>query len=98
MPLPVCTVGHRFHGVCHACDDSEVDGMMITGSPVRRIDGLEICVTGSIGVGDCGHMCYSIGQSSVFSIDGMPVVRIGDPVTGDIDGMLITGSDYVRSD
>ena len=98
MPIPVCTVGHRFTGVCHACGDVVIGGTMITGEPRRTIDGMDICVTGSLGMGDCGHICQAIGQSVVWDIDGKPVVRIGDPVTGLIDGQLVTGSDYVTSD
>ena len=97
MPLPVCTVGHRFIGYCQTCN-REVGGVMVTGEPQRTIDGMCICVTGSIGVGDCGHQCRSIGQSVVWDIDGKPVVRIGDMVTDGIEGILVTGSDYVRSD
>jgi uncharacterized Zn-binding protein involved in type VI secretion len=71
---------------------------MITGEPDRCIEGKDICVTGSIGQGDCGHTCTSVGQSEVWFIEGKPVARVGDPVTGDIEGELITGSDFVNSD
>ena len=71
---------------------------MVTGAPDRMIEGMDICVTGSVGLGDCGHTCTSIGQSVVFFIDDIPVVRMGDPVTGTIEGHLITGSDFVNSD
>ena len=97
MPLPVCTIGHRFRGYCKECD-AIVEGTMITGSPDRMIEHMDICVTGSIGQGDCGHTCYSIGQSVVWFIDDLPVVRIGDPVAGTIEGELITGWDFVTSD
>lgn len=98
MPLPVVTVGHRFEGVCHACGDVPVMGEMITGQTDRCIEQKEICVTGSIGRGSCGHSCNAIGQSEVWFIDGLPVARLGDPVAGDIDGKLIEGSDFVNSD
>lgn len=98
MPLPVVTIGHRFEGICHPCGDIIVQGEMVTGEPQRCIEGKDICVTGSIGVGSCGHICESIGQSEVFFIEGLPVVRLGDPVTGDIEGKLIEGSDFVNSD
>lgn len=97
MPIPVCTIGHRFRGYCKICETT-VEGTMVTGAPDRRIEGMDICITGSEGIGDCGHHCISIGQSQVFYIDHIPVVRIGDPVTGDIEGVLITGSDFVNSD
>jgi len=70
---------------------------MISGE-FATIEGKNICVTGSTGQGDCGHTCISIGQSAVWKIEGKPVVRIGDPVTGGIEGRLITGSDFVSSD
>ena len=71
---------------------------MIEGEEDRTIEGQQICVTGSKGVGDCGHPCESVGQSEVWFINGKPVVRIGDPVTNGIEGVLITGSDFVNSD
>lgn len=93
--MPVCTVGHKFVGICQICGPTQ--GVMITGSPERQIEGKEICVTGSIGRGDCGHQCMAVGQSEVFFIDGLPVVRVGDPVTNGIEGELIEGSDFVTS-
>lgn len=98
MPLPVVTIGHKFEGVCHACGDIWVRGEMITGQPDRCIEHKDICVTGSIGRGYCGHTCEAIGKSEVWFIEGIPVVRLGDPVTGNIDGKLIEGSDFVNSD
>lgn len=55
MSLPVVTVGHKFEGICHLCGDMLVQGEMITGQPDRCIDYKDICVTGSIGLGYCGH-------------------------------------------
>lgn len=97
MPLPVVTIGHKFKGYCKICGNM-VEGEMITGAPERRIEGMDICVTGSIGQGYCGHTTKAIGQSEVFFINGIPVVRQGDPVKDVIDGELIEGSDFVRSD
>ena len=98
MPLPVVHVGCEFEGQCLICDGSPiVRGKMIDGE-FATIDGNPICVTGSIGLSNCGHMCYSVGQSVVWYINSKPVVRIGDPVQGDIIGKLVTGSDYVNSD
>ena len=98
MPSPVCTVGSKFEGICYACDGNYVQGEMISGSPDRCIEGKEICVTGSVGMGYCGHMCHAVGGSSVFFIDSLPVARVGDAVEGDIVGHLIEGSDFVNSD
>lgn len=97
MPEPVVTIGHKFRGYCNICDKM-VEGEMITGASERRIEGKDICVTGSIGRGYCGHTTKAIGQSEVFFIDGIPVVRLGDPVKDVIDGVLIEGSDFVRAD
>lgn len=98
MSLPIVTVGHKFEGICHICGDRKVQGEMITGAPERQIEGKDICVSGSIGLGYCGHTCEAIGQSEVFYIDNMPVVRLGDPVTGNIEGRLIEGWDFATSD
>lgn len=97
MSLPVVTIGHKFRGYCKICDKI-VEGEMITGAADRRIEGKDICVTGSIGRGYCGHTTKAIGLSEVWKIDGLPVVRLGDPVKDVIDGELIEGSDFVTSD
>lgn len=96
MPLPVCCVGDRFEGFCRVCDHT-VQGTMMTGE-FPRIEDRNVCVTGSLGRGDCGHTCTSVGRSQVLFIEGKPVVRVGDPVTGEIEGRLVTGSDFVFSD
>lgn len=93
MSEKIACIGHEFDGVCHACDDVTVHGVLVTGE-FATIDGRNICVTGSEGVGDCGHRCTVIGKSQAFFINGIPVARVGDPVTGDIDGVIITGCDY----
>ena len=74
-----------------------VQGTMMTGE-FPRIEDRNVCVTGSLGRGDCGHSCTSVGRSQVLFIEGKPVVRVGDPVTGEIEGRLVTGSDFVFSD
>ncbi len=96
-PQPVVTIGHAFEGYCKACKGM-VRGKMIGGASDRCIEGKDICVSGSPGRGDCGHSCVAQGQSEVWFIDGLPVVRKGDPVTGGIEGSLIEGSDFVNSD
>lgn len=98
MGLPIVTVGHKFEGICLACGGRLVQGEMITGASERQIEGKDICVTGSIGLGYCGHTCEAIGKSEVFFLDNMPVVRLGDPVTGNIEGKLIEGWDFATSD
>ena len=95
MPQPVCCVGDRFEGYCLSCGHT-VQGTMITGE-FPSIEDRNVCVTGSAGRGDCGHTCTSVGQSQVLFIEGKAVVRVGDPVTGGIEGEMITGSDFVFS-
>lgn len=97
MSEKIACIGHEFAGVCHACDDLTVHGVLVTGE-FATIEGQNICVTGSEGVGNCGHRCTVIGKSQVFFINGIPVARVGDPVTGDIDGVIITGCDYAFAD
>lgn len=97
MSSPVACVGHRFTGVCHACDNHTVSGTLISGEFVT-IDGKNVCVTGSQGKGDCGHTCTVIGGSTVWTIEGKAVARVGDSVTGTIEGTIISGSDTVSSD
>lgn len=97
MPMPVATVGCRFTGFCSACK-SQTSGKMISGAADRSIEGKNICVSGSEGVGDCGHSCKAIGQSQVLFIDSLPVARAGDPVIGEIVGKIIEGSDFVSCD
>lgn len=96
-PAPVTTVGCAFEGYCNACSKM-VRGKMIAGASERSIEGKDICVDGSPGRGDCGHSCVAVGGSAVWKIDGLPVVRKGDRVTGGIDGLIIEGSDFVNSD
>ncbi len=97
MGMPVCTVGDKFSGYCSSCDCG-VTGTVVTGSPTHSINGKGICVTGSVCMGDCGHTCSVIGQSSAFTIDGLAAARVGDPVDGTIQGTLVSGSDFVTSD
>ena len=97
MPQPVCTVGHKFAGSCSACGGNYTEGIMVEGE-FATIDDKNICVTGSKGIGNCGHETFAIGQSAVWSINGKPVARVGDPVQGIINGFLIEGSDFVGSD
>lgn len=92
----VVTIGHKFRGYCEHCE-GEVEGEMITGVENIQIEGKDICTTDSIGQGYCGHTCKAIGKSEVFFIEGLPVVREGDPVTDGIEGVLIEGSDFVFS-
>lgn len=98
MPEPVVTVDHKFEGRCKLCNNRLVTGKMITGSDFVDIEGKPVCVDGSIGLGECGHTCESEGKSEVWFIEGKPVVRLGDPVRGNIVGKLIEGSDFVESD
>ena len=96
MPQPVCCVGDRFEGYCLSCGHT-VQGTIITGE-FPCIEYKNVCVTGSLGRGDYGHTCTSVGQSQVLFIEGKAVVRVGDPVTGGIEGRMITGSNFVFSD
>lgn len=91
----VATVGCRFRGRCDSCGDN-VDGTLITGE-FATIEGKNICVVGSKGVGDCGHNTYVVSGSTVWSIEGKPVARVGDRVNGIIDGTIITG-EFVLAD
>ena len=97
MSLPVATVGCRFEGVCGDCN-ALVRGVLVSGAFVATIEGKNVCVTGSRGRGDCGHFCAVVGQSAVWLIEGKPVARVGDPVTGGIEGRIINGSDFVFAD
>ena len=68
-----------------------VEGEFVT------INGKKVCVIGSKGVGDCGHTTYVKTGSSVLTIEGKPVARVGDQVEGVIDGIIITG-EFVQAD
>jgi uncharacterized Zn-binding protein involved in type VI secretion len=96
MPSPVAREGSQFTGYCSACD-SHVSGLMHSSEHVL-IEGLGVCVTGSPGTGYCGHGCVAVGGSAVLSVNGRPVARVGDPVTGTITGTITTGNDFVFSD
>ena len=91
--LPVACVGDSFSGYCSACEQT-VQGIMVEGEFVS-IEGKNICVTGSMGRGNCGHTCTAQG-TSVVTIQGNSVVRVGDAVTGTITGTIISGSDFCR--
>lgn len=97
MPSPVARIGDTFEGRCSACDGHHVTGTLETGEFVT-IEGRNICVTGSIGRGSCGHTCIVQGQSAVWSIEGKQVARVGDPVTGTITGTITSGCDFVETD
>lgn len=97
MSAPVAHIGDEFEGKCLSCDGEIRRGKIITGEFVT-IGGQGIAVTGSVGQGYCGHTCTVIGQSESLSINGKQIARIGDPVTGEIIGTIITGSDFVASD
>lgn len=96
MPSPVCAVGSKFQGHCSACDGSWVEGEIVEGEFVT-IDGKNICVTGSLGRGYCGHETRAVGQSAVWRVNGKQVARVGDPVQGTITGTLTQGT-WVNSD
>lgn len=98
MSEPICTIGHQFQGVCSACDGATVTGTMISGEDKACINGQPICVTGDIGQGSCGHTTQAVGQSTVFFINGNPVVRVGDPVQGTITGTITTGEENATAD
>lgn len=98
MSEPICTVDFEFEGSCSACDGSWVRGKMITGEDKVRINGKPVCVTGSIGRGNCGHTCEAVGQSQVLMINGKKVARVGDPVRGTINGKIITGENNAKAD
>ena len=93
--LPVACVGDSFSGYCSACEQT-VQGIMVEGEFVS-IEGKNICVTGSMGRGNCGHTCAAQGSSFV-TIQGKSVVRVGDAVTGTITGTIISGSDFCSWD
>lgn len=96
MSRPVATVGSRFEGYCSACA-ARVGGLLVEGS-FMTIEGRAVCVSGSAGRGDCGHACAAVGQSAVWSIEGKPVARAGDPVAGVIEGHIVSGCDWVAAD
>lgn len=98
MGAPIATVGCRFEGSCSACDGAWVGGTLISGEPNTSINGNAICATGSIGRGDCGHTCTVVGQSAIVSINGHTLARVGDPVTGTINGRITTGVNQTTSD
>lgn len=91
----IATVGSRFEGYCSACDE-HVQGSMVEGEFVT-VEGKNVCVVGSRGVGDCGHTTYAHTGSSVAKINGSPIARVGDEVKGTIDGNIITG-EFVKLD
>ena len=97
MASRVARTGDSFAGRCSACDGKWVTGTLETGEFVT-IDGRNICVTGSIGRGRCGHTCTVQGQSAVWRIEGKQVARVGDPVTGTITGTITSGCDFVETD
>lgn len=98
MPSPIACTGDVFTGNCsgHKGHPS-VTGVIVTGEFVT-IEGQNIAVTGSVGVGGCGHTCTVIGLSDIFRINGIQVARAGDPVVGTITGTIVTGSDFCTSD
>lgn len=93
---PIACIGDTFKGICEACGE-EVTGTLTTGEFIR-IDGHNICVTGSVGIGSCGHSCRVVGQSTVMQIEGKNVARLGDPVTDGIDGIITSGSDLMATE
>ena len=96
MGAPVACVGDSFSGYCRVCKRN-VTGTLVSGEFVT-IEDKNICVTGSEGRGSCGHSCTVIGQSTVLTIENKPVARVGDPVTGDIEGTITSGSDFITAD
>lgn len=91
----VATVDCLFRGYCEPCDET-VTGRLVEGE-FCMIEGKNICVIGSLGIGDCGHTTHVATGSSVWSINSKPVARVGDEVRGQIDGVIITGT-FVNSD
>lgn len=98
MGSPIACTTDVFVGNCSGHDGHpSVTGVIVTGEFVT-IDGNNVAVTGSVGIGGCGHSCTVIGLSKVFRINGAEVARVGDPVVGTITGTIVSGADYCKTD
>lgn len=97
MGQRVARIGDQVTAVCSV--HGQVTGTFNQGSNVGVADGLGICLVGHTGLLTCGHGFQATAGSHIMDVQGVPVVRVGDPVivingaTG--DGTITTGSPTV---
>lgn len=73
MFSPVAKIGDIFF---HA--DSGAEGVLVSGSPTTKANGISICRVGDEGVCD-EHGPTTVAQGSLILVDnGQPVARLGD--------------------
>jgi uncharacterized Zn-binding protein involved in type VI secretion len=87
-----CTLSCQVHGT--------VSGPFFEGVGNATADGLNIVLVGHRGTASCGHTYRATSGSTIASINGIPLVRVGDPVQFiDVSGtgVVVTGSPVVLS-
>lgn len=92
---PVARAGDTFSGYCSSCEHDVTGTIDENTCEFVVIDGARVCVDGTTGTGSCGHTCTVVAQSITTVINDKAVARLGDPVTGTIEGSITSGSDFV---
>ena len=98
MPIAVATVGDTFEGNCSQCDDSpHVTGTITTGEFVC-INGKNVAVDGSVCVASCGHSGTLVATATTLKINGKPVGRLGDSVSGFANSKITSAPNVIFAD
>ena len=98
MPIAVATVGDTFEGYCHDHKHTEfITGTITTGEFVC-INGKQIAVDGSVCVASCGHSGTLVATATTLKINGKPVGRLGDSVSGFGNSKITSAPNVVFAD
>lgn len=102
---PVARIGDQGQGICylHTSPTSYTTTFVTTPATTITVNGIEICVVGTIGNATCGHQTIAVTGSGVSGdLNGHAFHRVGDIgyVIGDENSTYIvtTGSDILSSE
>jgi uncharacterized Zn-binding protein involved in type VI secretion len=100
MAQQVCRVGDVGISVapcsCHTIPQHYTT-VIIAGSPVTTVDGLNCATISSVGAASCGHATVAITGSSVSDSQGLGLHRVGDMGRNCGTYVMVSGSPNVDS-
>lgn len=93
----ICRIGDIVTGTCLVSTTGHprsFTGTWTTGSQVVFADNIGVVRLGDSGITDCNHTFVAIAGSLYSTVEGLPLIRVGDTVEviGGGTGTAITGS------